>query len=150
MLPFPSRSIFVNISFTCSSVIGTPKCSSYPISISDLLRVPSPSISIALNILSKSRFSSSLVRWLAIKAKAACFNLDVPRKFLRLFNVICVMFLSNFSFDYSRIHLCCNASYALILYLGSYSNNLFTRSIASGVIDSHSSSSVRYFPSFTR
>lgn len=62
MVPFPSRSILANISSTCSSDIGMPKCFSQPSNISSLDKFPSPSMSISLNILSKSLFSSSLVR----------------------------------------------------------------------------------------
>lgn len=100
-------------------------------------------------MLSKSRFSSSFVRWLAIKAKAAYFSFEDPSNFRNRFKVFMVTFWSISITEYLVIHSCYNASLALILSFGSKANNLFTRSMASLEMDCHSSSSVRNLPSFT-
>jgi hypothetical protein len=121
-------------------------------------------MSISLNILSRSFLSSSFVKWLAIKAKAAYFNLLAPYKkiweiigliklltlkFLRLFKVIFVMSLSINVSEYFLIQGCCRASAALIRSAGLNFSIYVTRSIASGDIVDHSSSSVWNTPLLT-
>lgn len=142
MVPLPSMSISLNILSTSSSLMGTPKCSSQPSRISYLLRLPSPSLSMAWKIFSRCSVSSLLTSWLAMKARAACFNFISPRKFLRLDKVFVATCLSIFSaYAICLIHLCWIASPAVMRLSGSRVSNRLTRSLASSLTSSHSGSS---------
>ena len=84
-----------------------------------------------------------------MNANAAYFNLDAPLKFLRFYNVLVFIVESITVVEYFNIQECYNASAALILSEESYVSNLVTRSIASGEIVAHSSSSVWNTPFLT-
>ena len=84
-----------------------------------------------------------------MNARAACFSFEDPLKFLKLLRVFLVTLWSISILEYFYIQGCCKASFALIRSFGLNASSLFTRSIASGEISYHSSSSVRNYPYFT-
>lgn len=97
---------------------------------------------LTLLILTSNQPINQIIRWSFIEfIEIKISGLINTLKFLRLLKVLVAIVFSTLSYvAVFLIHLCFNASDAVILFAGSYVNNFLTKSFASALTSSHSGS----------